>query len=141
VRTHTEPNAVVISNAFTTENLKRDRWGAIDHTRVGLHFYYSALAERRLWVEGPIYTLEPAEAQRRMRLAADIFYRSKLPMALLTSLSPCYLLLDRSLQDDARVALPSPQRVFANSRIEIYRVPNATRAARQGVPANMASRP
>jgi hypothetical protein len=101
---------------------------------VGLYFYYSALAERRLWVEGPTYTLEPAEARRRMQLAAEIFYRNKLPVASLTSPSPCYLLLDRDLQDGARVALPRQQRVFANSRIVVYRVPsaNATLAALLG---------
>jgi hypothetical protein len=132
VRTHTDSNAVLISNAFTAENMKKDCWGAIDHTRVGLHFYYSALAERRLWVEGPTYTLEPAEARRRMQLAAEIFYRNKLPVASLTSPSPCYLLLDRDLQDGAKVALSSQQRVFANSRIEVYRVPNATLVALRG---------
>ena len=142
VRTNTEPDAVLISNAFTTENLKKDHWGAIDHTRLGLHFYSSALAERRLWVEGPTYALEPAEAQRRMQLAAEIFYRNKLPLASLTSPSPCYLLLDRSMQDGASVALSGQQRVFANSRIEVYRVPNATRAAAlPGAAAAVASLP
>jgi hypothetical protein len=144
VRTHTDPNAVLISNAFTAENLKKDRWGAIDHTRVGLHFYYSALAERRLWVEGPTYTLEPAEARRRMQVAAEIFYRNKRPVASLTSPSPCYLLLDRDLQDGARVALSGQQRVFANARIEVYRVPsaNATLAALPGaIPAVVAALP
>jgi hypothetical protein len=62
-------------------------------------------------------------------------------VALLTSPSPCYLLLDRSVQDGARVALSSQQRVFANSRIEVYRVPNATLAAVPGTPATVASLP
>jgi hypothetical protein len=124
VRENTEPNAVLVANAFTPENLKKDRWGAIDHTRVGLHFYYSALSERRLWVEGPTYSLDPAEAQRRMQRAADVFYRARSPQTTLAMASPCYLLLDRSMGDEATVALAETSRVFANARIEIYRVPS-----------------
>jgi hypothetical protein len=67
-----------------------------------------------------------------------------MPVASLTSPSPCYLLLDRDLQDGARVALSGQQRVFANSRIEVYRVPsaNATLAALPGaIPSVVAAVP
>ncbi|MBI5381384.1 MAG: hypothetical protein HZA31_05745 [Opitutae bacterium] len=131
VRAHTEHNATLISNVFTPENLRRDRWGALDRTKIGLHFYYSALAERRLWVEGPIYSRDPKKADQRMRLAADIFYHDRSPTTALFGNKPCYILLDRTVQDGARVPLTDLQRVFANERIEVYRVPSLLLATHQ----------
>lgn len=125
VRHNTERDAVLVPNAFTPENMRKDHWGALDRTLMGVHFYYSALSERRLWLEGPNYILDTARARLRASLAADFFYRGRpLPPRTVTR-SACYVLVDRSLQDGARVPLARGSRVFANTRMEIYRLADA----------------
>jgi hypothetical protein len=122
VRNNTEPNAVLVANACTPENMKKDHWGALDHTLMGVHFYYSALSERRLWFEGPNYILDTTRARLRASLASNFFYRgSPLPSATVSA-DPTYVLLDRSLADGAAVALPDGHRMFSNSRMEVYRL-------------------
>jgi hypothetical protein len=122
VRHHTEPNAVLIANACTPENMKKDHWGALDRTLTGVHFYYSALSERRLWVEGPNYILDTTRARIRANLASNFFYRGRPIAPELVNRGPCYALVDRSLQDGAKVEPPCGRQVFANERIEIYRI-------------------
>jgi hypothetical protein len=129
VRNHTEPNAVLVANSCTPENMKKDHWGALDRTLTGVHFYYSAISERRLWFEGPNYILDTTRARTRASLAADFFYRGKALPAEVVSDDPTYVLLDRSLADGAKVALPPGNRVFGNRRIEIYRLSGAAPAA------------
>ncbi len=122
VRSNTEPDAVLISNAFTPENLQGDHWGALDHTLMGVHFYYSALAERRLWVEGPNYLLNATRVRVRLGVASNFFYRGcPLPPTLVAK-APSYVLLDRRLNDGAVVTLPVGARVFANERMIVYRL-------------------
>jgi hypothetical protein len=123
VRHNTEADAVLIPNAYTPENMKGDHWGALDRTLMGVHFYYSALSERRLWFEGPNYILDTTRARRRCSLASGFFYRgTPLPPELVSN-GPSYALIDRTLADGATVKHPGHRRVFANSRIEIYRLP------------------
>ena len=122
VRGNTEGHAVLVSNACTPENMKKDHWGALDRTLTGVHFYYSALSERRLWFEGPNYIMDTTRARARANMASNFFYRGKrLPHGVVTS-GPCYVLIDRSLADGARVGLPLEQKVFWNSRMEVYRL-------------------
>ena len=125
VRTNTEPNAVLVSNACTPENMKKDHWGALDHTLTGVHFYYSALSERRLWFEGPNYILDTTRARLRASMASNFFYRDQPLAPGAVSAGPSYILIDRSLPDNAKVALPPSQRVFVNPRMEIYRLSEA----------------
>lgn len=122
VRQHTEPHAVLIANAFTPENFRHTEPSTPDHTELGVYYYYSALAERRLWVEGPRYLPHPPEAWRRMRVAADIFYHGATPPAALTDAGPCYLLIDHSLLDGAFVPASVGPPVFSNLRFEVYRL-------------------
>lgn len=122
IRRNTETNAILIANAYTPENMRKDKWGALDHTKITLHFFYSALAERSLLVDGPTYSLQPAEAWRRMRLAAEIFYEKRYSGIALPRPGPVYLIVDRALRDSVQVDLPSSQRLFANARIEVYRL-------------------
>src|SRR6185295_2283018 len=103
VRDHTEPNAVLVANACTPENMKKDHWGALDRTLTGVHFYYSALSERRLWFEGPNYILDTTRARIRANLASNFFYRGRPIAPELVNRRPCYALVDRSLQDGAKV--------------------------------------
>jgi hypothetical protein len=123
VRANTEPNAVLVANTCTPTNLKNDRWDSLDRTLTGVHYYYSALSERRLLVEGPNYLLHPERVSRRMELAAEVFYHHRPPSAEMFGGMPCYALIDHSLRDGAEVALAPQSRVFANARIEIYRMP------------------
>ena len=123
LRHNAEPNAVIVANAFTQSNRDKDRWGALDGTLVGVHFYYSALSERRLLLEGPNYLLDPRRVIQRMEIAANIFYRQQPPTAEMLDGAPGYVLLDRAVGDAAKVALPESARVFTNARIDLYRVP------------------
>lgn len=122
VRHHTEHNAVLVANACTPENMKKDHWGALDRTLTGVHFYYSALSERRMWFEGPNYVLDTTRLRLRARLASNFFYRRQPLPANWVSADPTYVLLDRSLADGAEVSLPIGRLVFSNSRMEIYRL-------------------
>ncbi len=122
IRRNTEPDAVLVSNACTPENMKKDHWGALDHTLTGVHFYYSALSERRLWFEGPNYILDTTRARIRASLASNFFYRHRELRPNIVSSGPSYILLDRSLNDGAQPDLPAGSRVFANGRMEVYRL-------------------
>ena len=122
VREHTEPDAVLVPNAFTPENMKKDHWGALDRTLMGVHFYYSALSERRLWFEGPNYHLDTTRHRIRANLASNFFYRGReLPPATVSG-GPSYILRDRSLSDGAQVPLPAGRLVFTNARLDVYRL-------------------
>ena len=129
VRNNTEPNAVLVANSCTPENMKKDHWGALDRTLTGVHFYYSAISERRMWFEGPNYILDTTQARNRANIAANFFYRGLPLRSRAVSPDPTYILLDRSLSDGAAVALPPANRVFANRRIEIYRLGSSTQSA------------
>ena len=133
VRRNTEPDAVLVANACTPENMKKDHWGALDRTLTGVHFYYSALSERRLWFEGPNYILDTTRARIRANMASNFFYRSRPLAPEVIGDSPSYVLHDRSLKDGAVVTLPLGARVFSNSRIDIYRLSPLTVAASAGV--------
>ncbi len=122
VRENTERNAVLVTNTCTPENMRKDHWGALDRTLTGVHFYYSAFSERRLWFEGPSYILDTTRARLRANLASNFFYRGRALPSRIISADPCYALIDLSLGDGAYVALPPEQRVFTNSRIQVYRL-------------------
>ncbi|MGH7959021.1 MAG: hypothetical protein ACREH8_18720 [Opitutaceae bacterium] len=122
VRNNTESNAVLVANSCTPENMKKDHWGALDRTLTGVHFYYSAISERRMWFEGPNYILDTTRARSRASLASDFFYRGEPLDSEIVGDDPTYVLLDRSLADGAEVTLPLGHRVFANRRMEIYRL-------------------
>jgi hypothetical protein len=122
VRNNTEPDAVLVANSCTPENMKKDHWGALDRTLTGVHFYYSAISERRMWFEGPSYILDTTKARVRASVAAEFYYRGGLLTSGSVSAGPVYVLLDRSLADGAAVSLPQQKRVFGNRRMEIYRL-------------------
>ncbi len=126
VRENTESNAVLVANACTPENMRKDHWGALDRTLMGVHFYYSALTERRLWFEGPSYIMDTTRARIRAGLAANFFYRGRSLDPAIVANAPSYVLLDRSLKDDAVVTLPLGARVFSNSRMIVYRLSEPT---------------
>jgi hypothetical protein len=132
VRENTEPNAVLVANAFTPENMRKDHWGALDRTLMGVHFYYSALSERRLWFEGPNYIMDTTRARIRAGLAANFFYRGRALDPEIVATAPSYILIDRSLGDGATATLPLGARVFANSRIAIYRLSEPARIPAAG---------
>jgi hypothetical protein len=133
VRNNTEPDAVLVANSCTPENMKKDHWGALDRTLTGVHFYYSAISERRMWFEGPSYILDTTRARIRASLASNFFYRGKPLESEVVSEGPTYVLLDRSLKDGAVVTLPLGHRVFANRRMEIYRLSDGAGAGVEGV--------
>jgi hypothetical protein len=87
-----------------------------------VHFYYSALSERRLWFEGPNYIMDTTRARLRASMASGFFYRGRSLRPDAVSSGPCYVLIDRSLNDGAWVALPQDHRVFANARMEVFKL-------------------
>jgi hypothetical protein len=122
IRAHTEPDAVLVANVWTPENMKKDHWGALDRTLMGVHFYYSALSERRLWFEGNQYQLDATRTTIRANLASNFFYRGRpLPPAVVSD-GPSYVVRDRSLKDGAQVPLPPGRLVFTNARLDVYRL-------------------
>jgi hypothetical protein len=121
VRANTEPDAVLVTNTCTAANLEKDHWSKVDRTLAGVHFYYSALSERRVLVEGPRYLLDTEEVIRRVQLADEIFFADRLPLPSAVGASTWYAMIDRSTADGAAVALHPDARVFKNERIEVYR--------------------
>lgn len=122
IRQHTEPDAVLIANSFTAANLQADHWGALDGTLIGVHYYYSALAERRMLLEGPNYLFHPALASERMVVIEDVFYHGRPPPEAVLGLGHCYLVLDHAVPAALPIALVPATRVYANPRIEIHRL-------------------
>lgn len=126
LKENTEPDAILVSNAFTQPNLREGRGVSVDHTTVGVYYYYSALTERRMWVEGPTYLLDQAEAKRRLVASARMFYQHKAPN-LANFGAPTYLVVDHSIADGAAAPKRGVARVFANHRFEVFRVLGAGR--------------
>lgn len=128
VRGNTERDAVLVANAWTPENTRLDRWGALDRTLLGVHFYYSALSERRLWFEGHHYVLDTSRLSRRAAQASDFFYRGGPLRREDVASAPVYVLVDHALNDEAHRGLPVSARLFSNARISVYRLPAARSA-------------
>jgi hypothetical protein len=59
-------------------------------------------------------------------MASSFYYHGKPLQSDFVSNDPTYVLLDRSLADGAEVTLPLGSRVFANRRMEIYRLTDET---------------
>jgi hypothetical protein len=129
VRRNTEPDAVLVANAFTASGMKQDHWGALDGTLMGVHYYYSALAERRVWVEGPHYALHTAQVIERMAIADEIFAGKRRAEPALFGAAPAYLLVDRVAPGGTQARPEGGVPVFANARIEIQRVGAAPASA------------
>lgn len=125
IRHHTERDAVLVANAWTPENTRRDHWGALDRTLLGVHFYYSALSERRLWLEGHHYVLNGPLLARRAAQASDFFYRGAALTREQVSNASVYLVVDRSLRDDAARQLTTDTLRFSNRRIDVHAMPSA----------------
>lgn len=123
VRANTERDAVLVANAWTPENTRRDHWGALDRTLLGVHFYYSAFAERRLWFEGHHYVLDGPLLSRRAAQASEFFYRGGELRREDVAPAPVYVLVDHAMKDDAHRGLPVAARLFSNPRISVYRLP------------------
>ncbi len=129
VRRNAEPHAVLVASAFTPSTMEQDHWGALDGTLLGVHYYYSALSERRLWVEGPHYALHTPQVIKRMDLAEEIFAGKRRAEPALFGADPAYLLIDRIAPGGAQARPVGTTVVFANRRIEIHRVRAAAGAA------------
>ena len=123
VRQNTPTDAVLLGNVFCERHTRLDPRWRLDNIRIGAHFYLSALSERRVWVEGPLYALDPAEAKRRLRDADGIFYRGEAWPARLSQSWTCYLVVDAMVPAGPPVKLPPLEKVYENPRIRIYRVP------------------
>ena len=119
LRKNAESNAVIVANAFTPKNIN-EKLAVIDDTTVDKYYYYSALSEHRLWVEGPAYLRNQNEADKRMSLAARVFYGGAAPKTLGIT-QPYYILVDKYLKDKSLTEFPGAASVFENKRLIILR--------------------
>lgn len=136
IRTNTPPESVLVANAFSEKNLRPDAVARLDNTTVDKYYYYSAFAERRLWVEGPTYLRDQYAAARRITTASQVF--SGGPVSLFFNEEkgrPDYILLDRSLDDGATVRLPPERCVYENARIAVYRLAAPTPVSQERIAA------
>jgi hypothetical protein len=124
LKAHTEEDAILLSNAFTLPNLRSGRGILVDHTTAGVHYYLSALSERRLWIEGPTYLLDQAEARHRLVRAAELYYHAR-PLPPASGANSRYAIVDHSIGDDASVPPGGALRVFANRRFEVFQLASA----------------
>jgi hypothetical protein len=123
VRANTPRDALVVANAFTRDTMQVAQTAAIDRTTVDKYFYYSALSGRRLWVEGPTYLRNQAEASRRIETATKLLHGEPLSEQEYKQLSRwahLYLVVDNALPESARVSVTSLNCVYSNERIAVY---------------------
>ena len=66
--------------------------------------------------------MDTTRARIRASLASNFFYRGRPLDPVIVAEAPSYVLLDRSLKDEAVVTLPLGAQVFSNARIVIYRL-------------------
>ncbi len=75
-----------------------------------------------MWIEGPTYLLDQAEARWRLRRSAEVFYSHRAPPAALFRAGPSYVVLDHSIPDGASFNLHGAKRVYANERFEVFQL-------------------
>jgi len=73
--------------------------------------------------------MDTTRARIRANLASAFFYRGRPLDPMTISGDPCYVLVDRSLDDGAKVPSTGHTRVFNNARIDIYRMSYVSRRA------------
>lgn len=125
LRRHTPVDAMLIAASFSPERATPDLAQVVDRTTMDKHYYYSALAERRLFIEGPAYVRDQTEATHRMQAVARIVRGEMpvLPPGLKTR--SVYLLVDHAAPPKDMVSPPSARVVFENRRVSIYRLSGA----------------
>ncbi|MCI0464123.1 MAG: hypothetical protein L0Z62_44890 [Gemmataceae bacterium] len=120
VRRNLPVDALLIAGTFTLEKAGPDSVALVDRTTADKHYYYSALGERRLFVEGPAYLRDQAEARKRMRVVAEISRGGVFEVSPVLRRSDCYLLVDREARPVPGDTSRYPAPVFENDRISIH---------------------
>lgn len=115
-------DAVFVADASTSRHLRGiTRPVVIDNTSIDKHYYYTAWAARRFWLEGTSYIQRREEIAPRIEAADALFEQGVSPQV---GGRPLYVLIDRALPGGgatARAEWGAP--LFANERAEIYAVP------------------
>lgn len=127
IRQNTPVDAVIVANIFTPETAGPDGAALVDRTTADKYYYYSALGERRLFVEGPTYLRNHARAMERMRVVAAISRQEPVGVEPVLLRSHCYLLIDRQLHSGPELIPPRSTPVFQNDRIALYELDVAFR--------------
>lgn len=122
LRRNTPTNVVIVASTFTPWLAGLDHARVVDRTSADKYYYYSALAERRLLVEGPAYLRDLREAGARMEAVADIVAGRSYVLPASLHGREVYLLYERTLVTDQTSMLPDDGVVFSNRRIRIYRL-------------------
>lgn len=124
VRRETPVDSVLLASLFIPANTDPEALSVVDRTTLDKHYYYSALSGRRLWVEGPAYLRDYPEALRRMQLTNELLRSGNCEPLLNELRQPCYLVIDRSLPVTLARPIDGSSKVFENSRLTIYKLPN-----------------
>jgi hypothetical protein len=121
VRDHLPREAVFVADAFTSRHHNATAPVVIDNTSIDKHYYYTAWAARRFWLEGTAYIQRRDEIDRRSA-AADALFEQGIPPEVRGR--PIFVLIERALPGGgapARVECGPP--LFANERAEICAIP------------------
>lgn len=120
-RDHVPRDAVFVADAFTSRHYNAAKPVVIDNTSIDKHYYYTAWAARRFWLEGTAYIQRRDEIAPRLAAADALFDDGVSPEV---GGRPIFVLVDRALPGGgaaARAEWGAP--LFANERAEIYAVP------------------
>lgn len=122
VRRNTPQDALLVATTFRAEFATPDAARTVDRTAADKHYYYSALAERRLYIEGPAYVRDQGEAAVRLHAVSRIM-EGQMPMPSPDrSRRSVYLLVDHAALTDVHALPPAAKAVFENQRISLYRI-------------------
>lgn len=122
MRRNTPTDALIVATTFSPEFSALDRAQVVDRTTADKHYYYSALAERRLFVEGPAYVRDQQEAAVRMQAIRGVLRGEALVLPAKLRGRSLYMLVDRAATAKVPVVPPTAEVAFANNRIRLYRI-------------------
>ncbi|MBC7630198.1 hypothetical protein [Aeromicrobium sp.] len=138
IRDHSDSDTIVATNRHCLSGQVFPGSGPVNACYV-VSFWVSAWSERRVLVEGWAYSGKPVEEQLKngrpyptqpfwdqpLLAANDGFFEkpSAEGAAILCKRGATYALLDRRYQPDLPSLEPVAQQVFANSDVEVYRLP------------------
>lgn len=125
LREHTPTDAVCIAAMFAPDWATLDKARVVDRTTLDKHYYYSALAERRLFIEGPAYVRDQGEASARMQAVGALLQGDAFQLPPELQGRSLYLLVDRLVVPDGMMPPPSAEPVYENRRVRLYRLPGS----------------
>lgn len=122
IRHNLPADSVLVANSFTPDTAGVGHLAVLDRTTLNKHYYYSALSERRLFVEGPAYLRNQKEAKARMRIVQAISAGGPPLETAVLQRPHCYFLVDRALARTQAMIPATAVPLFENKRIALYKL-------------------